>query len=77
MCCESFISFLYTFDFCPRVKYLEHYIANMVPLNFVQDIFTSWRFMAERIKVIMKVAEKIQRGRGLKCVGEKEGKRDE
>ncbi len=52
-------------------------MANMVPLNFVQDIFTSRRFMAERIKVITKVAEKIQRGRGLNGAGEKEAKRDE
>ncbi len=43
-------------------------MSNMVPLNFVQDIFTSWRFMAERIKVIMKVVDKIRRGRGLSCV---------
>ena len=53
--CESFISVLYTLDFCPTVKYPGHSMSNMAPLNFVQDIFTSQRFMAERIKVVVKV----------------------
>lgn len=43
-------------------------MSNMVPLNFVRGIFTSWGFMAERIKVIMKIVAKIQRARGLNCV---------
>lgn len=39
--CDSSISYFYTFDFCPSVKYLEQ---KMFPLNFVLHIFTSQRF---------------------------------
>lgn len=82
MCRESFISVLYTLDFCPTVKYLGHYMSNMAPLNFVQDIFTSRLFMAERIKVVMKVVEKDPARESTElceyvCVGEKEAKRGE
>lgn len=38
-------------------------MSSMIPPNFVQDMFTPWHFMAERIKVIMKVVEKIRTGR--------------
>lgn len=74
--CESFISLLYTLDFCPTVKYPGHSMSNMAPLNFVQDIFTSQRFMAERIKVVMKVVWKdpVRERTEQVSVGEKESK---
>ena len=66
--CESFIRVPYTSDFRPRVKYLENYMSNMVPLNFVQDIFTSLRFMAGRYKGHREGRfTKIQGGRGRNC----------
>lgn len=56
--CESPISYFYTFDFCPRVKYRGQ---KMFPLNFALHIFTSQRFMEEGIKVRAKADENIER----------------
>lgn len=55
---ESHISYFYTFDFCPGVKYQGQ---KMFPLNFALHIFTSQRFMEEGIKVRAKADENIER----------------